>query len=75
VHESTILSFPPPACIAHPGAILLHGYWTVYDSRSGLPFVCYTPVGLTLTPILVITISCKGQIQIKAEKGARVNPG
>ena len=24
VHESTILSFPPPTCIAHPGATLLH---------------------------------------------------
>jgi len=29
VHESTILSFPPPTCIAHPGAILLHDDWTV----------------------------------------------
>jgi len=29
VHESTILSFPPPTCIAHPGAILLHDNWTV----------------------------------------------
>ena len=29
VRESTILSFPPPTCIAHPAAILLHGYWTV----------------------------------------------
>jgi len=24
VHESTILSFAPPTCIAPPGAILLH---------------------------------------------------
>jgi len=29
VHESTILLFPPPICIAHPGAILLHDDWTV----------------------------------------------
>jgi len=46
VHESTILSFPPPTCIAHPGAILLHGYWTVYDSPSDLPFLCYTPYNI-----------------------------
>jgi len=31
-HESTILSFPAPTCIAHPGAILLHDYWAIYDS-------------------------------------------
>jgi len=40
--ESIILSSPPPTCIAHPGAIVLHEYWTVYDSPSDLPFVCYT---------------------------------
>ena len=55
VHESTILSFPPPTCIAHPGAILLHDYWTVYDSPSDLRlYAIYHTV-------LVITISCKGQ--------------
>ena len=43
VHESTILSFPPPTCIAHLGAILLHDDWAVHDSPSDLPFVCYTP--------------------------------
>ena len=43
VHESTILSPPPHTCIAHPSAILLHDYWTGYDSRSDLPLVCYTP--------------------------------
>jgi len=42
VYKSTILSFPPPTCIAHPGAILLHDYWTVYDSLFDLPSVCYT---------------------------------
>jgi len=26
VHESTHLSFPPPTCIAHLGAIPLHDY-------------------------------------------------
>ena len=46
VHESTILSPPPPTCIAHPGAILLHEYWTVYDLPSGPPFVCYTPYNI-----------------------------
>jgi len=40
VQESTILSFPPPTCIAHTVAILLHDYWAVYDFPSGLPFVC-----------------------------------
>jgi len=43
VHKSTILSFPPPTCIAHPGGILLHDYWTVYDSASDLLFVCDLP--------------------------------
>jgi len=46
VHESTIRPFPPPTCIGHPGAILLHDYWTVYDSPSDLPFVCYTPFNI-----------------------------
>jgi len=43
VYKATILSFPTPTCIAHPGAILLHDDWTVYDSPSDLLFVCYTP--------------------------------
>jgi len=29
VYQSSILSFPPPTCITHPGAIRLHDYWTV----------------------------------------------
>jgi len=33
---------PPPICIAHPGAILLHDYWTVLDSPPDLPLVCNT---------------------------------
>jgi len=45
-HESTILLFPPHTRIAHPGAILLHDYWTVYDSPSDLPFACYTPYNI-----------------------------
>jgi len=45
-HESAILLFPPHSRIAHPGAILLHDYWTVYDSPSDLPFLCYTPYNI-----------------------------
>jgi len=54
-HESTILSFPPPTCIAHPGAILLHDYWTVYDSPSDLPCVCYTPYNIGNNNIVEIS--------------------
>ena len=43
MHESTIFACPTPTCVAHPGAILLHDDWTVYDSLSDLPVVCYTP--------------------------------
>jgi len=43
VHESAILSFPPPTCVVHPGAILLHDYWTVFHSPSDLPCAYYTP--------------------------------
>ena len=46
LHESTILSFPPPTCISHPGAIQPHDYWTIYDSPSNLPFVYYTPCNI-----------------------------
>jgi len=55
VHESTILSFHAPTCIAHPGAILFHDCWAVYDPppTSRLYIIHRT--------ILVITISCKGQ--------------
>jgi len=42
VHESPILSFPPPTCIAYPGTTPLHAHWTVYNSPSHLPCVCYT---------------------------------
>jgi len=43
VHESTILTFRPPARIAIPGAMLLHAYWTVFGPPFDFPFVCYTP--------------------------------
>jgi len=52
VHDSTILSFPPPTCIAYPGAILSHDYWTVYDSPSDLLCVCYTPYKIGINNIV-----------------------
>ena len=52
VQESTILAFPPPFCMAHPSAILLHDYYTVLDSPSDLPFVCCTPYNIGNTNIL-----------------------
>ena len=55
VQESTILFFAPATCTAHPGAVLLHNYGSVYDSPSDL-----TGNAIHHT-ILVITISCKGQ--------------
>ena len=51
-HKSPPLALPPPTCIAHPGAIRLHDYWTVYDSPSELPFVCYIPYTNGNTSIL-----------------------
>jgi len=47
---------PPPTCIAHPGAILLHNYWTVCDFPSDHPLY-----GIHHT-ILVLTILCRGQL-------------
>ena len=52
VHESTMRSFSTPTCIAHPGAILLHDYWAVYDSPSELSFVCYAPYNIGYTNIV-----------------------
>ena len=53
VHESIVLSFFRPACIAHAVAILFHDYWAIYDPPStSLLFAIH----LTL---LIITISCK----------------
>jgi len=55
VHEPIVLSFFPPACIAHTGAILLHGIGQ------------YTPPHLTPLvyaihhTILAVVISCIGQ--------------
>jgi len=52
VHESSILSFPPPTCIVHPGGIRFHDYWTVYDFPSALPFVCCTPYNIVNSNIV-----------------------
>ena len=46
VHDSTILAFPAPTCIAHPGVIPFHDYWSVYDTPSDLPCVCHTPCNI-----------------------------
>jgi len=55
VHEPIVLSFFRPACIAHTGAILLHGYWAIYDPPPD-PLV----YAMHHT-ILAIAKSCKGQ--------------
>jgi len=49
-------SFFRPACTAHTVALLLHGYARIYDPPS--TFLLYA----THHTILVITISCKGQV-------------
>jgi len=49
----------PPTCIAHPGAILLHHYWAQYTTpppTSRVYAIHHT--------ILLITISCKGQVVV-----------
>ena len=42
VHESIVLSFFRPACIAYTVAILLHGYWAIYDPSSTSLCMPYT---------------------------------
>jgi len=42
VHESIIHLVPPPTCISHTVATLMHDYWAVYEPPSDLPFVCHT---------------------------------
>jgi len=46
VHESNILVFPPPTCIGHTVAILLHDFGAVYEPPSDLPFACHTPYNI-----------------------------
>jgi len=55
MHESIAPSFSRPACIAHTVAMLLHGYWAIYDPPS--TSLLYATHHTTL----VITTSCKGQ--------------
>ena len=55
MHKSIVLSFFQRACIAHTVAILLHGYWAIYDPPSTSLWYAIHHT------ILVITISCKGQ--------------
>jgi len=55
MHESILLFFPLPICIAHTTAILLHNYCAIHDP---LP----TPLLYAMNHTkLVLAISCKGQ--------------
>jgi len=71
VHELIILiSPPPPTSIAYTTAVLLHDYWAMYDPPS-------TPLLYAILHILlVITISCKGQIPyaVRRSLSATVRP-
>jgi len=55
VHESIILLLPPPTCIAHTYAILLHDLCAIYDPHP-TPFV-----HAIHHTILAVAISCKDQ--------------
>ena len=46
VHESIVLSFFRPACIAHTITILLHGYRAIYDPPLDLNLVYHTPYNI-----------------------------
>ena len=46
VHESIILLLPPPTCIAHTIAILLHDYCAIYDPPSEPSFICHIPYNI-----------------------------
>ena len=56
MHESTILLLPPPTCIDHTTAILLHDYCAMYDSPP--TFLVYTIHHIIF---LAMAILCKGQ--------------
>jgi len=56
VHESIVLSFFRRACIARTIAIRLHDYCAIYDAPPTSPLYAINHT------ILVIAISCKGQI-------------
>jgi len=57
-HETNLVSFLPPTWIAHTVAVLLHDYRAVYDPPST------SPVYAIHHTILVITKSCKGQVDV-----------
>jgi len=54
-NQPSVHSLPPPTCIAHPGAIRFHNYWTVYD------FLLTSRLYAIHRTILIMAISCKGQ--------------
>jgi len=66
VHESFILSLPPPTCIARTIAMLLHVYCAIYDAPP-------TPLLYAIHhTILVMAISCKGQHLAHAAQRAQL---
>ena len=59
MHESTICLFPLPSCMAYPGALsycTMSGQYTTPPSNSRVYAMHHT--------ILVVTISCKGQLGV-----------
>jgi len=46
VHESIILSLPPPTCIARTIAIRLHVHCALHAAPPDPPFVCHTPYNI-----------------------------
>jgi len=46
LHESIVLSFFRPACIARTVAIPSHAYWAIYAPPLDFPFVCQTPYNI-----------------------------
>ena len=69
VHESIILSLPPPTCIARTIAMLLHVYWAIYDAPP-------TPLVYAIHhTILAMAISFKGQGAIGTARYPRQHLG
>jgi len=46
VHESIVLSFSRPACIAHTVAIPLHGFWAIPDPSATSLLYGLTPYNI-----------------------------
>jgi len=59
VHESVILLLPTPTCIARTIAMLLHVYCAIYEAPPTHHLYAMH------TTILVMAISCKGQIRVR----------